>query len=157
MFYIISTFRSLRNPFARVSSLSQLPFRCRRFILLAKTKSAIFVSYGGSKGSCKLLRWTRLNLTFRKSDISINLNFNSVSAEEAIMTFTLSSDRSSFILKRSQKCPSQHKNSRKLCTEKEKPLLNIRGSQWKLIKQQNWVFQWREHHCRTNTKIRRKK
>ena len=157
MFYIISTFGSFRNPFARVSSLSQLPFRCRRFILLAKTKSAIFVSYGDSKGSCKLLRWTRLNLTFRKSDISINLNFNSVSAEEAIMTFTLSSDRSSFILKRSQKCPSQHKNSRKLCTEKEKPLLNIRGSQWKLIKQQNWVFQWRENHCRTNTKIRRKK
>ena len=156
MFYIISTFGRFRNPFARVSSLSQLPFRCRRTILLAKTKSAICVSYGGSKGSCKLWRWTRLNLTFRKRDISINLNFNSVSAEEA-MTFTLFSDRSSLTLKRSQKCPSQHKNSRKMCTEKEKPLLNIRGSQWKLIKQQNWVFQWRENHCRTNTKIRRKK
>ena len=49
-FIIISKFRSFKNPFGRITNLSECHFRCRRMILLVQTK-VISVSYDSSSNS----------------------------------------------------------------------------------------------------------
>ena len=44
-------FGSFKNPFAMITSLSELYFRRRRFILLVQTKKVIFMNYGSSTDS----------------------------------------------------------------------------------------------------------
>ena len=52
---------------------------------------------------------------------------------------------------------NQQENSHKLCDEMGHPVVNLMESQWKL-RQQHWgTSQWRESHCRTNTRFRREK
>ena len=46
-------FGSFKNPFARITSLSELYFRFRRFILLLQTKKVISMNYGSSISSWK--------------------------------------------------------------------------------------------------------
>ena len=58
------------------SSISELYFRSRRFILLVQTKKVISMSYGSSTSSWKPWRWVRLNLIFSMRDIYINSNLN---------------------------------------------------------------------------------
>ena len=50
LFFVISIckFGIFKNPFASITSLSELYFRIRRFILLAETKKVISVNYGRS-------------------------------------------------------------------------------------------------------------
>ena len=45
-FISICKFDSFKNPFASTTSLSELYFRFRRFILLVKMKKVISMSYG---------------------------------------------------------------------------------------------------------------
>ena len=45
-FISISKFGSFKNPFARITSLSELCFKRRRFILLVQTKKVISMNYG---------------------------------------------------------------------------------------------------------------
>ena len=47
----ICKFGSFKNPFATITSLSELYFRFRRFILLVQTKKVISMNYGSS-ASC---------------------------------------------------------------------------------------------------------
>ena len=47
-FSCVCKFGSLKNPFARITSLSELYFRFRRFILLVQTKKVISMNYGSS-------------------------------------------------------------------------------------------------------------
>ena len=49
--------------------------------------------------------------------------------------------------------PNQHENSHKLCNETGHPVVNLIESQWKLIR----ISQWRESHCRINTRVKRNK
>ena len=44
-------FGSFKNPFAAITSLSELYFRIRRFILLVQTKKVISMNYGSSTSS----------------------------------------------------------------------------------------------------------
>ena len=44
----ICTFGSFKNPFLTITSLSELYFRFRRFILLVQTKKVISMNYGSS-------------------------------------------------------------------------------------------------------------
>ena len=50
-FISIYKFDSFKNPFVTITSLSELYFRFRRFILLVQTKMVISMNYGSSK-SC---------------------------------------------------------------------------------------------------------
>ena len=47
-FSIICKFGSFKSPFATITSLPELDFRFRRFILLIQTKNMICMSYGSS-------------------------------------------------------------------------------------------------------------
>ena len=52
-FISICKFGSFKNPFATITSLSELYFRFRRFILLVQTKKSISMNYGSSTNSGK--------------------------------------------------------------------------------------------------------
>ena len=75
-FISISKCGSFTNPFATITSLSELCVRIRRFILLIKTKKVMSINYGSSTSSWKLWRWMRLYLIFSTRDIYINSNLN---------------------------------------------------------------------------------
>ena len=75
-FSSICKFGSFKNPFATITSLSELYFRIRRFILLIQTKKAISMNYGSSTSSWKPWRCVRLDLIFSMRDIYINYNLN---------------------------------------------------------------------------------
>ena len=71
-----SSFSSFKNPFATITSLSELYFRIRRFFSLVQTKKVISMNYGSSTSSWKPWRWMRLDLIFSMRDIYINSNPN---------------------------------------------------------------------------------
>ena len=73
-FISICKFRSFKNPFATITSLSELDFRFRRFILLVQTKKVISMNYGSCTSSWKPCRWVRLDLILTMRDIYINSN-----------------------------------------------------------------------------------
>ena len=50
-FISVCKFDSLKNPFARITSLSELYLRIRRFILLVQMKKVISMNYGSSTNS----------------------------------------------------------------------------------------------------------
>ena len=56
-FITISKFGSFKNLFATITSLSELYFRFRRFILLVQTKKVISMNYGSSTRSWKPWTW----------------------------------------------------------------------------------------------------
>ena len=64
-FISMCKFHSFKNPFPTITSLSQLDFLFRRFILLVETKDVISMNYGSSKSSRKPWRWVRLIFTWR--------------------------------------------------------------------------------------------
>ena len=71
LFCFISTckFGSFKNPFATITSLSELYFRFRRFILLVQTRKMISMNYGSCTSSWKPVRWVRLDLILTRRDI----------------------------------------------------------------------------------------
>ena len=70
-FSSICQFGSLKNPVAIITSLPELYFRFRRFILLVQMKKMISMRYGSSISSWKPWRWMRLNLILTMMDIYI--------------------------------------------------------------------------------------
>ena len=75
-FISICKFSTFKNPFATITSLSEIYFRSRRFILLVQTKKVISMNYGSSTSSWKPWRWVRLDLILSMRDICINSNLN---------------------------------------------------------------------------------
>ena len=71
-FISVSKFGSFKNPFAMITSLSELSFRFRIFILLVKTK-VISMNYCCNTSSWKPWRWVRFDLTFSMKDINSKL------------------------------------------------------------------------------------
>ena len=67
--------------------MSKLQFRCRGFILLTKTKEAIFMGYSSSTSSWKPYRLLILDLIFMIRDMCINFILN------PLTKFTTSSSR----------------------------------------------------------------
>ena len=53
----IGKFGSFKNPFAVITSLSELYFRFRRFILLVQMKKVISINYGSSTSCWKPWAW----------------------------------------------------------------------------------------------------
>ena len=87
-FISICKFGSFKNPFATITSLSELYLRIRRFFSLVQMKKVISMNYGSSTSSWKPWRWMRLDLIFPMRDIYINSNLNT--------EFTKSSKSSKF-------------------------------------------------------------
>ena len=135
----IGKFGSFKNPFAVITSLSELYFRFRRFILLVQMKKLISINYGSSTSCWKPWRWVRLDLILSMRDINSKLN--------SPTKFTSSSRSTEF--KDILPC---------IISQIIKNTLWI---WWKVNK--NWdsnmvrISQLRESHCRTNTSIIRKK
>ena len=69
-------FGSFKNPFATITSLSELYFRFIRFILLTQTKEVISKNYDNSTSNWKLWRWARLDSILSMRDIYISFNLN---------------------------------------------------------------------------------
>ena len=73
----ICKFGSFRNPFATITSLSELYLRFRRFILLVqRRKKMISTNYGSSTSSWKPRRWVIIDLILTMRDIYISYNLN---------------------------------------------------------------------------------
>ena len=97
-FISICKFDGFKTFFAMITSLCELYFRFRRYILLVKMKRVISMSYGSSKSRWKPQRRLRLDLIFTIRDTYINPNQthpqNSLAAAEAL-SFKISSDGTS--------------------------------------------------------------
>ena len=75
-FVSICKFGSFKNPLVMITSLPELYFTIRRFILLVQTKKVISMNYGSSTSSWKPWWWVRLDLIFSMRDIYVNSNLN---------------------------------------------------------------------------------
>ena len=71
-------FDNFKNPFATITSLSELCFRIRRVISInyERVKKVISINYGSSTISWKPWKWVRLDLIFSMWYIYINSNQN---------------------------------------------------------------------------------
>ena len=81
LFCFISTckFGSFKNLFPTITSLSEIYFRFRRFILLVQTKKVISINYGNCTSNWKPWRWVSLGLILTMRNIYINSKLNSFS------------------------------------------------------------------------------
>ena len=75
-FISIRKFGNLKNPFATITSLSELFLWFRRFILLIQTKKTVSINHGSSTSSWKPWRWVRLHPIFTMRDMYISSNLN---------------------------------------------------------------------------------
>ena len=109
LFCVISIckFGSFRNPFAMVTSLSELYFRFRRFILLVQTKKVISMNYGSSTSSWKPWRWVRLDLMFSMRGIYISSNLNPVTKFTSSSRSTEFKDITAWNISKWSRRPSQ--------------------------------------------------
>ena len=137
-FISISKFGSFKNPSAMITSLSELHFRLRRFILLLQTKERVSVSYGSRTSSWKSWKWVRLNWYLRwgiYTSIPIRTHSqNSVTARKApslkiscqdiILPRHLSNDQEGH--------PNLLEISHKLYDEIGHPILSLKKGQLKL-------------------------
>ena len=146
-------FGSFKNPFATITSLFELYFRFRRFILLVQTKKVISMNYGSSTSSWKPWRWMRLDLIFSMRDIYIISNLN------PLTKFTSKIHGKSIEFK--DILPWNISISMRIVISYTMKWSILFLVYWKV--NGNWdynmirISQWRENHCRTNTWARRKK
>ena len=158
-FISICKFGSFKKPFATITSLPELYFRFRRFIVLVLMKKVISTNYGSSTSSWKPWRYVRLDLILLVRDIYINSNLNQQTK------FTSNNRSTDFedILpwKISQMTTKTIPISTRIVISNvmERGILlsiwwKVNGNSGnKMIK----ISQWRENHCKTNTRIRRNK
>ena len=157
-FISICKFGSFKNPFATITSLSELYLRIRRFFSLVQTKKVISMNYGSSTRSWKPWRWMRLDLIFSMRDIYINSNLN------PLTKFTSSSRSTEFkdilLWNISQMITKTVLISTRIVISNTIKRGFRLWIWWKV--NGNWdnsmirISQWRESHCRTNTSVGRK-
>ena len=121
----INKFGSFKNPFATITSLSKLHFKCTRFILLVK----IIFTDSNELWQQKPLKWLRYDLMYKMKDIYINshrnqlLNSAVVTATPSLKTFSQGTSH-----KLSQRLSQSLRNYHKLCDKKEHPICVWRAS-----------------------------
>ena len=132
-----------------ITRLSELHFRCRRFILLIKTKEVVSLSYGSRTSSWKPRRWVRLNLIFTMRDIYISFNLDLFPKFSSSHRSTEFKDilpwNISQIMKKIISVSSRIVVSCKLYDEKGCLFLSLKESQWKLrqLNEQNFPREWK--------------
>ena len=113
--------------FATITSLSELYFRCRRFILLVQTNKVISVNYGSSLSSQKPWRLVRFDLILRMRNIYIKSNLNLLTKFSRSNRSTKFKDffpwNISQIIQKT--IPISMRNSHKLCDEIGCPVLSL--------------------------------
>ena len=154
----ISKFGSFKNPLATITSLPEVYFRLRKFVLLIQTKKVISRNYGSNTSSWKPWRWVRLELILSIRNIHINTNLN------PLIKFTSSSRSTTFIdillWNISQMIMKTVPISTLVIGYVMKQGIPL-WIWWKVNR--NWdnnmlgISQWRESHGRTHTSVRRKK
>ena len=150
-------FGSFKNPFATITSLSELYFTIRRFIILVQKKKWFLWPMVAAQGAENNGDEWGLTWYFLWG-IYINSNLNQLTK------FTSSSRSTKFkdilpwnISQMITKTPNQHKISHKLCDEMEHPIVNLMESQWKLRQQHDLNFPMEGKASIRNTSIRRNK
>ena len=142
-----------------ISSLSEVYFSIRRFIISVHTKKLISMNYGSSTSTWKPWRWVRLDLIFSMRDIYINSNLNTLtkftrSRRSTELKHILPWNISQMIMKT---IAITMRIVISYVMKQGIPLWIL----WKVNRywDKNMMrnSQWRESHCRTNTSIRRKK
>ena len=129
-FISICKFGSFKNPFATITSLFELYFRIRRFILLVQTKKVISMNYGSSTISWKPWRWVRLDLIFSMKNLYINCNLN------PLTKFTSTEFKNILPWNISQMISKTIRiSTSKLSNETGHPVMNLMESQWRLRQQ----------------------
>ena len=77
IFICICKFGNFKNPFLAITSLYQLSFKFRRFILLVQMKTVISKNHGSSTSSWKpQVRWVRLDHILKMRSLYINSSLN---------------------------------------------------------------------------------
>ena len=148
-----------QEPFGRITSLSELYFRFRRFILLVQIKKMISMNYGCSTSSWKPWRQARLGLLPLMRDLFNNSNL------DPHTKFT-SSNRSTELKdilpwKISQMITNTITINTRIVISNAMKWGILLWIWWKV--NGNWdknmirISEWRESHCGTNTSVRRKK
>ena len=158
-FISICKFGSFKNPFATITSLSELYFRIRRFFSLVQTKKVISMNYGSSTSSWKPWRWMRLDLIFSMRDIYINSNLKPLTKLTSSKRSTELKDILPWNISQmiTKTIPISVRIVISYAMKWGIPL----WISWKV--NGNWdnkmfrISQWGESHCRTNTSVRRKK
>ena len=157
-FISICKFGSFKNPFATITSLSELYFRIRRFMLLLQTKKVISMNYGSSTSSWKPWRWERLNPIFTMRGICINSNLKPLTkctsgSRSTKFKYILPWNISHIITKtiptksnstNQQDHTNQDKNSHMLCDETGYPVSSLLEIQWKLRQEHDQNFPMKE-------------
>ena len=145
--------------FATITSLSELYFQIRRFILSVQRKKVISMNDGSSRSSWKLWRRVRFDLIISMRDIYINSNLNQLNSIAAAEANTKFKD----ILPRniSQMITKTILISTRIVISYAMKWGMPLWIWWKVYghwgKNMTRISQWRESHCRTNTSIRRNK
>ena len=140
-FNSIFKFGSFKNPFATISSLSELYFWIRRLILFMQTKKMISVNYGSSTSTWKPWRSVRPNLIISMRDIHINSNLNPLKKSTSSRRSTKLKDTLSWNISYDHEDhPNHHDNSHKLYNETGCSIVNLMESQWKLRQQHDQNF-----------------
>ena len=141
-FISICKFGSFKNPFAMITSLSELYFRFRRFILLVQTKKVISMNYGSSTSSWKPWRWMRLDLIFSMRDIYINSNLNPFTKITSSSRSTKPKDILSWKIFQmiTKTTPISKRIVISYCDETGHPIVNLMESQWKVRQQHDQNF-----------------
>ena len=124
-----------------ITSLSELYFRIRRFILLIETKKSDFFGIWQQRKQLKTREMSEACPDISMKNICINSNLN------PLTKFTRSSRSTEFkdilpwnISLMITKTLHQHENSHKLCDEKGNTFVNLMESQWKLRQQDDQSF-----------------
>ena len=148
----------LHEPFAKITSLSELYFRLRTFILMVPTKKVIYMSYDSNTNSYKPWRWVRFDLKFRMKNIYINSNLNPLAK---LTNSTRSTEFKDILLRKISQMVTRTIPIWARIVISQAMKYGIRFWIWQKVNG-NWdnnirISQWREIHCRTNTSILRKK
>ena len=138
----IIKFGSFKKAFTVITSLSEFHFRFERFTLLVKKKEVISMSYSSSTSSWKPWIWMRLVLIFKAKDIYTNTPITSQQKISQMIKKTVPISK-----KIATNCAM--KRSIMFCVWRK-----VNGNWDKsIIRNSNW----KESHCRTNTKVWRNK
>ena len=127
LFYLHSKFGSFKNPFATITSLSELYFRFRKFILLVQTRKMISMNYGSCTSSWKPVRWVRLDLILTRRDIHQFQPEPTCKIHYQQQKYWVWRYPPMENLSNDHKChPNQHKNSHMLCHEMGHPAMSLK-------------------------------
>ena len=140
-FISIYKFGNFKNPFAMLTSLFELNFRFRRFILLVQTKkwslwTTAAAQAAENHGDEWGLTWYLWQAIYRAILTWTHLQ-NSLAAAEAL---SLKISPVKHFSSDHEDHPNQHKNNHKPCDEMGHPIVNMMESQWKLRQQHDQNF-----------------